>query len=234
VYVGFGAAAHEADDPLGRDRYDRSASMKVSIRQCLALNGVSVSDLDYVELYSCFPCVPKMARRVLGWPVDRPATVFGGLTFGGGPIGNYMSHAVVSMVLRLREAGRYGLLFANGGFATHNHTLVVSRLPPAEGFPREFDVQEEADRARGAIPAVVEEYEGPATIETYTVLYERDGSAKWGVIVARTADGARTLAKVPGEDAQGILFLTDGRVEPVGRRGTISRNAAAEQIWMGA
>ena len=197
VYVGFGAAAHEADDPLGRDRYDRSASMDVSIRECLALNRLSVADLDCVELYSCFPCVPKMARRVLGWPIEKPATVFGGLTFGGGPIGNYMSHAVVSMVLRLREAGRYGLLFANGGFATHNHTIVLSRVPTAGEFPQSFDFQEEADRTRGAVPPVVEEYEGPATIETYTVLFERDGSAKWGVIVARTVDGARTLAKVP-------------------------------------
>src|ERR1700729_3033532 len=29
IYVGFGAAAHEPDDPLGRDRYDRSSSMAV-------------------------------------------------------------------------------------------------------------------------------------------------------------------------------------------------------------
>ncbi len=232
VYVGMGAAAHEADDPLGRDRYDRSASMEVSIRQCLALNGLSVADMDHVELYSCFPCVPKMARRVLGWPADKPATVFGGLTFGGGPIGNYMSHAVVSMVQKLRETGRFGLLFANGGFATHNHTIVIGRVPPAAAhFPQAFSFQEEADRARGPVPRVSEDYQGPAVIETYTVLYERDGSAKWGVIVARTPDGERTLAKVRAEDGKGIAFLTDGRVEPVGSAGSIIRNEMGEQIW---
>ncbi len=232
VHVGLGAAAHEPEDPLGRDRYDRSPSMDVSIRHCLALNGLTTADLDHVELYSCFPCVPKMARRVLGWPLDKPATVFGGLTFGGGPIGNYMSHAVVSMVLRLRENGRYGLLFANGGFATHNHTIIIGRVPStAAHFPRAFDFQDEADRARGPIPHVLEDYQGPATMETYTVLYERDGSAKWGVIVARTADGARTLAKVPGRDGVGITFLTDGRVEPVGSAGFIARGEGGEQIW---
>src|ERR1700754_5047841 len=103
IHVGNGAAAHECDDPLARDRYDRSPSMQVSLRRALELNAMSIEEIDLVELYSCFPCVPKMARRILGWPVAKPASVFGGLTFGGGPIGNYMSHAVVSMVHRLRE-----------------------------------------------------------------------------------------------------------------------------------
>jgi acetyl-CoA C-acetyltransferase len=193
---------------------------------------MATTDLDHVELYSCFPCVPKMARRVLGWPVDRPATVFGGLTFGGGPIGNYMSHAVVSMVQKLRHDGRYGLLFANGGFATHNHTIIIGRDPIAAAtFPQDFHFQGEADADRGAVPALVEVYEGPATIETYTVLYQRDGSAKWGVIVAKTPDGGRTLAKVPATDSAGIAFLTDGHAEPVGRSGEIRIDADGDQIW---
>ncbi|MET0138075.1 MAG: acetyl-CoA acetyltransferase, partial [Sphingobium sp.] len=235
IYVGLGAAAHEEHDPLKRDRYDRSPSMGVSIERTLELNQVKSDDLDFVELYSCFPCVPKMARRVFDWPVEKPATVFGGLTFGGGPIGNYMSHAVVSMVLKLREKGRYGLLFANGGFATHNHSIVIGREPiGAANFPQDFNYQSVADAARGAVPPTVEDYEGPATIETYTVLYERDGSAKWGVIVARTQGGDRTLARVPASDTAGIAFLTDGAAEPVGSKGTIVRADDGDQIWQRA
>src|SRR3546814_1966644 len=69
--------------------------METAIARTLALNAMTVEDFGHVELYSCFPCVPKMARRILGWPWDRPATVFGGLTFGGCPIANYMSHAKI-------------------------------------------------------------------------------------------------------------------------------------------
>mgnify|MGYP006180102929 CR=1 FL=1 len=43
-----------------------------------------------------------------------------GYEIGGGPIGNYMSHAVVAMAGNLRAAGGNGFLFANGGFATDN------------------------------------------------------------------------------------------------------------------
>src|SRR3546814_5326581 len=87
----MGAAAREPASILKRDRYDHSVSMETAITRTLALNAMTAGDFDHVELYSCFPCVPKMARRILGWPWDRPATVFGGLTFGGGPIANYMS-----------------------------------------------------------------------------------------------------------------------------------------------
>ena len=232
VYVGRGAAAHEPDDVLRRDRYDASPGMAVSIRRTLDLNGVAADDLDFVELYSCFPCVPKMARRVLGWPVEKPATVFGGLTFGGGPIGNYMSHAVVGMVLKLREGGTRGLLFGNGGVCTHNHAIVLSRAPlPAGTLPCDFDFQAEADAARGPIPAFVEDYVGPGRIETYTVLYERDGAVKFGVIVGRTPEGARFLAKVPATDEAAIGFLTDGAAEPVGSPGEAAMGADGDVFW---
>jgi acetyl-CoA C-acetyltransferase len=191
------------------------------------------ADLDLVELYSCFPCVPKMARRVIDWPVERAASVFGGLTFGGGPVGNYMSHAVVSMVLALRQTGRHGLLFANGGLATHNHSIVLSRIPPAADiFPQSFDFQAAADALRGPAPPVREDYLGPATVETYTVLYDRAGSAQHGAIIGRAPMGARFIAKVPAADRATIHWLTSGEQEPVGMPGTAVKGADGDTWWV--
>src|SRR5690606_5683004 len=222
IYVGMGAAAKEPASILARDRYDRSVSMETSISRTLALNGMTVQDLDCVELYSCFPCVPKMARRILGWPWDRPASVFGGLTFGGGPIANYMSHAIVSMVKKLRGEGRYGFLFANGGFATDNHCIILGNEPiAAASFPQDFDYQDEAEAKRGPVPELIEDYAGPATIESYTVFYSRDGAPRAGVVVALTPEGVRTLAHVDASDAGMLAFLTDGSEEPVGTSGQI-------------
>ena len=230
IYVGMGAAAKEAGSILKRDRYDRSVSMDTSIRRTLELNQMTAGDFDFVELYSCFPCVPKMARRTLGWPANRPATVFGGLTFGGGPIANYMSHAVVSMVERLRHEGRTGFMFANGGFATDNHCIVLSNKPVvAASFPQDFDYQAEADAAREAIPPLDENYVGPASIETYTIFYGRDGAPRAGVVVARTPAGARTLAHVDVSDRAMVALLTDGAVEPVGTGGVIAMGD--RRVW---
>jgi acetyl-CoA C-acetyltransferase len=233
IYVGRGAAAHEPVDLLARAGYADSPSMSVSILRAMELNGLAAADLDHVELYSCFPCVPKMARRVLGWPLDRPASVFGGLTFGGGPVGNYMSHAVVSMVLALRRQGRCGLLFANGGLATHNHSIVLGRTAFAtDSFPQNFDFQAEADSLRGAPPLVQEDYLGPASVETYTVLYDRDGVAQRGAIIARTSSGARFIAKVPPADTGTIGWLTSGAQEPVGSAGLAVRDADGDTCWI--
>lgn len=222
IYVGQGAGANEPGDFLKRDNYTHSSSLTKSITRAMDLNGLTTADLDFAELYSCFPCVPKMARRVLGWPVEKDATVFGGLTFGGGPIANYMSHAIVCMVEKLRVSGKYGLLFANGGFATNNHTIVIGRDPEiARHFPQDFDFQAEADAERGPVPELDEAYQGPGRVETYTVHYDRDGSPRFGVIVGRTEDGGtRFLAKIPAGDTDGIDWLTSGKTDPIGTPGT--------------
>ncbi|MGH6951916.1 MAG: acetyl-CoA acetyltransferase, partial [Vitreimonas sp.] len=231
VYVGRGAHAREPGDVLARDRLDRSSSMEAALTNALAFNGLGADDLDHVELYSCFPCVPKMARRIVGWPLDRVVTVFGGLTFGGGPVGNYMSHAVAAMVDALRAGGRHGLLFGNGGFATTSHAIVLSRdaALAAHGGPSS-DVQAEADAKRGPAPVFLDDYAGPASIETYTVFYDRAGAAKHGVIVARTPDGARFLAYAPADEAT-IAFLTSGHEEPVGTEGHAARAEDGLVVW---
>ncbi|WP_298192524.1 acetyl-CoA acetyltransferase [Novosphingobium sp.] len=232
IYVGMGAAAKEDPSILRRDRYDRSSSMDTAIRRTLELNRMTGADFDHVELYSCFPCVPKMARRVLGWPLEKPATVFGGLTFGGGPIANYMSHAVVSMVERLRGGdGKTGFLFANGGYATDNHCIVISRGPIASAqFPQDFDYQAEADAARGPIPELEKDYSGPATVESYTVFHGRDGAPSAGVVIARTPEGKRTLCHIDVADAGALAFFMDGAVEPVGTAGAIAA-VGERRIW---
>lgn len=234
VYVGRGAAAREPGDVLARDRLDRSLSLEASLRGALALNGLSSDDLDLVELYSCFPVMPKLARRVIDWPADRQTTTFGGLTFGGGPVGNYMSHAIASMTEALRESGNlYGLLFGNGGFATTSHTIVLSRDPAvASQGAHDPSVQAEADAKRGPSPALLETYSGDGEIETYTVFYDRDGAAKSGVVVGRTPARERFLAYVPRENAELIAFLTDGAQEPVGVKGRVSTDAEGLNHWL--
>ena len=235
IFVGRGAAAHEPVDILARANYWESPSMTVSLRKALELNELRADELDYAELYSCFPCVPKMARRVIGWPLNRAMSVFGGLTFGGGPIGNYMSHAVVSLVLKLRKSGRCGLLFANGGLATHNHSLVLSRARfPANFFPQDFNFQAQADALRGAAPPVDEFYQGPAVLETYTVFYDRGGVPQGGAVIGRAPSGARFIARVPAEDAALIAWLTSGEQQPVGARGAAIRGADGDTRWIRA
>ena len=220
VYVGAGAAAHEDEDFLKRDSYVRSASLEATVMAALERNALAPGDIDHAELYSCFPCVPKMARRALDWPLDRPMSVYGGLTFGGGPIGNCMMHAAAQMVRKLRSGGENGLIVANGGYATHSHSLVFTRRPvPAGTFPQDYNVQGDADRRRGAAPELLEEYEGAGIIETFTIPSDRNGDPRHATVVARSPDGARFLAHVPREDKAMLAFLMAEEGQPVGSSG---------------
>lgn len=233
VYVGRGAASREPGDVLARDGFYRSLSLEASLNAALRFNGLSSAEIDHAELYSCFPVMPKLARRAIDWPLDRAMTVYGGLTFGGGPVGNYMSHAIASMTEALRVEGRHGLLFGNGGFATTSHSIVLSRDPAiaAQG-PHDPSVQQDADSWREPAPALLETHAGDASIETYTLFYDREGKAKSGVIVGRAAGGReRFLAHVRGDDSELIAFLTNGASEPVGSSGFVSTDAEGVNHW---
>jgi acetyl-CoA C-acetyltransferase len=115
-----------------------------------------------------------------------------------------------------------GLLYGNGGIVTTQHAIVLSGARPDRPFtPLTPDVQTFADQRMGASPDVIEDYTGPAEVETWTVRYDREGAASRAVIVARTATGARSLAEVPVREAPVIAMLTDGAICPIGMTGQI-------------
>lgn len=232
VYIGAGAGAHEDPDYLRRDGFDHSASLEATIAAVLEFNALDVAAIDMVELYSCFPCIPKMARRALGWPLDKPVSVYGGLTFGGGPIGNCMMHAAAAMVERLRETQGTGVIVSNGGFATHNHAIAITSTPVAAGtFPQDYSVQARADALRRPVPKLLAEYTGPGTIETYAVPYGREGHPQFAVVVARTPQGERCLAHVGAEDHGMLDFLTSGETEAVGTHGQVTADDDGINRW---
>jgi acetyl-CoA C-acetyltransferase len=235
VYVGRGVSAFEPDDYLRRDSFTGSTSMKLAFEKTLEFNGITVDDIDHVEFYSCFPCVPKMARRILGWPLEKPHSVYGGLTFGGAPVGNCMTHAGAAMVEKLRAGGpdEKGLVFANGGFATHNHVILLSRRP-GEGAdqPHDYNLHAEADAARAPIPEFLDHYEGPATLETYCMPYSRKGEPAYAAVVALTPEGKRFLAHVAPGDSETLAFLAGSEGEPVGSKGTAVKMDDGRQRWV--
>ncbi len=233
VYLWGGAAAAEPEDFLKRDRFDRSTAQAASLAQAVQIAGGEIGRFRWFELYSCFPVVPKMALESLGLdPQIHPPTVTGGLTFFGGPLNNYMSHAVAAMVRALRaEPGSLGLLYGQGGFVTKHHTLVVSTTPPPAPLDLEYSVQAEADAARGPVPELVNGYEGDAQIETYTVLYGRDGEPLHGIVVLRTPAGARTMARVTCDEAASLGLLTAADRSAVGASGHVLIDPFGKPVW---
>jgi acetyl-CoA C-acetyltransferase len=233
VHIWGGANAVEPEDYLHRDRYDHSTAQTAVLEKAVEIAGGDAHRLRHLELYSCFPVVPKMALRTLGLdPAEHAPTVAGGLTFFGGPLNNYMSHAIAAMVRTLRaNPGELGMLYGQGGYVNKHHTLVVSTAPPPAPMATEYSVQRVADAARGPTPALVEGYSGPATIETFTIRYARDGAPVDAIIIARTPDGSRLMASAPASDKATIALLTSPTHSAVGASGRVENDASGRPVW---
>jgi acetyl-CoA C-acetyltransferase len=221
IYVWGGASAEEQRDYLIRDQFFQSHPQNAVLGAVTDLVGGDGKAFDAIELYSCFPCVPKMARRTLGLGPDVQPTVTGGLTFFGAPLNTYMTHAACAMVRKLRGGANLGLLYGQGGFVTKHHALVLSRKAPDEPLAQDISVQAEADRHRGAVPEFVTEADGKGSVESFTVIYGRDNEAEHGVVMLRTSANARTLARVPAGDRQTLAHLLNMDRTPVGSTGVI-------------
>lgn len=233
VFLHAGASAQEPRDWMARPRLDESPAQEAVLRAMVGAAGAG--GLGLMELYTCFPVVPKMARRVLGLSGSAPISVTGGLTFHGAPFNSFMMHAAAAMVRRLREGddAARGLLYGQGGHLTAHHALLLGRDAAVAGaMLRPSDVNAIAAANRDPPPAVVEDSCGPARLETYTILFNPDGSVARGTAVLRMDDGARTLAMIPAEDSAtlGLLMALDAGA--VGHQGQLVPGRDGLDRWV--
>ncbi len=219
VYLHGGGDAYDLWHVRDRVEYHTSLGMTTAFREALAQAGIGPDALGPVDLYSCFPVAPQFAARILGFPTDgsRPLTVTGGLPYFGGPGNNYVMHAIVTMVERLRAyPGAFGLVSGLGWYMTKHAVGIYGATPPSRAWhrpPRET-VQAAVDATPH--PIAVERGEGPARIETYTVLHDREGAPNDAIVIARLTDGRRVFANV---DADRDLFAALEHTEMVGAPG---------------
>jgi acetyl-CoA C-acetyltransferase len=221
IFPWGGASAEEPRDYLARDQFFESHAQNAVLKAAMELVGGDGKAFNAIELYSCFPCVPKMARRTLGLGPEVEPTVTGGLTFFGAPLNTYMTHAACAMVRRLRSGANLGLLYGQGGFVTKHHALVLSRNAPTVALAQQTSVQADADRNKRAVPEFVTQASGKGGVESFTVIYGRNGEVEHGVAVLRTADNARTLARIPAGDSKTLAHLMNMDRTPVGSIGDI-------------
>jgi acetyl-CoA C-acetyltransferase len=209
IYPHAGTDAHDTSAIAERDELHRSPAIRIGGGRALELAGVGIDDVDYVDLYSCFPSAVQVAAAELGLPVDdpaRPLTVTGGLTFAGGPWSNYVMHSIATMAeLLTANPGRRGLITANGGYLTKHSFGVYSTEPPAEF--RWEDVQPAVDREPTRDGLV--EWEGVGTVEAWTTPFDREGLPEKAFLAVRTPDGSRTLALLADSAAAQVTVRED-------------------------
>ena len=215
VFPWAGADAHDHWWVSERADLHSSPAIRAAGRAALAHAGTGIDDIAHIDVYSCFPSAVQIAALELGLRLDepgRPLTVTGGLSFAGGPGNNYVTHSIATMVERLRaDPGALGLLTAVGWYLTKHSVGVYGTEPPPRPFARAHP-QAEID----ALPRRdwVAEHDGRVTIESFTVMHDRDGSPALGIVACQLPDGRRAWGNVHDPGAAKAMTLDDPCAAP--------------------
>ncbi len=222
VFPHSGADCHEHALVSERDRLDEVPAVKAGAALALDLARITLDDVDLIDLYSCFPSAVQLGARAIGLDPygDRALTLTGGLSFMGGPWNNYVMHAIATAVDGLRAGGERALVWANGGYVTKHSFGVYGDRPVADGF-RWASPQGEVDALPHRRCATGDEAAGEASIESHTVMHDRDGLPERAITTVITENGDRAWALSSASDV--ASELADG--DHVGRRVTVDGKA---------
>ena len=196
----------------------RSPGFELVFARALERLGRGLGAKDQIELYSCFPAAVRVQQRALGVDPSRRVTQTGGMTFGGGPLNNFVIQSLVKMVERLRETpGSHGLVSAVSGLITKQGVSLLGP-EPSPAFAHENVTA--AARAAQTTVVVDPEATGRARIASYTVSQSRD-AAKGVALILDFEDGRRTLRVLPDPELaeRGMREELCGRAVDVGPGG---------------
>lgn len=205
VYLHGCADASDHFYLLERVDYTSSPAIARAGREALAMAEVGIDAIRWFDLYACFPSAVQIARDMLGIGRDDPRelTVTGGLPYHGGPGNNTTMHAIATMVERVRtDRAALGLVTGNGYYLTLHSIGIYGASPDPNtraGRPWQRVPPERYQSELDALPrpAVEEAPSGPARVETYTVVYDREGRPAQGIVIGRLEHGARFVAHTP-------------------------------------
>ncbi len=187
-----------------RVNFFSSPSAGVAADQAMEQAGVSLQEIDHLDLYSCFPSATRIVRDMIGIPETdtRPLTVTGGMPYFGGPGNNYSLHAICKMVDLLRQnKERLGLVHSLSWFITKHSVGIYSGEWKKKHMNQTTPDKHKEELNKIKSPPIIEDASGNAAIETYSIFHDRYGAPESAVIIGRMDNGNRFLAKAePDKD----------------------------------
>ena len=207
VHVWGGAGAKDEADLLSRADLSTSAAMSSALHRTLDAAGVGAAELDVLDVYSCFPIVPKLATLLLDLPRSTVPSVTGGHSSFGGPLNSYTLHSVVAVAQRLRAGAGLALVHANGGFLTSQHAVLLADRAHPDGYVGD---PTPVPTSSGPVPTLVPASDGPVTVEAVTASHAKTGGPEQAFLVGRTAAGDRVATQTVQGDLASAQALSQG------------------------
>jgi acetyl-CoA C-acetyltransferase len=178
-----------------------SPAIRVMGEEAFEMAGWVIDQIDYIDLYSCFPSAVGAACAELGIATDDPRglTVTGGLPYFGGAGNAYVMCSIAQMVTCVRDnPGNKGLVTGNGWYLT-KHAMGLYSTDPIEGkWSRKDPLIYQQGIDEMDHPVLDAAPDGEGVVEGYTVVHARD-AVRMGIVIGMLDSGKRFIAHVPFE-----------------------------------
>jgi acetyl-CoA C-acetyltransferase len=228
VYIMGGADFRNINEIYRRPRLDESPAIREGSHLALEQAGLTLNDIDKFDLYSCFPSIVEITMNEIGINEEDPRdlTITGGLPFYGAPLSSYSLLAIINTFDAIRtDPSLKVMVVANGGFNTKQSIGVYGSQPPKIPWGTRNDSEIQNSILEKELPEPVEKANGKIKIDGYSIVYERTGEAKRGVVVGTLENGIRSIAIVLEPE----LLSTFETQELVGKFCTVSYDSNSDR-----
>jgi len=180
-----------------------SAGLKLASEKINEVVDENSINLDFIDLYSCFPVAVQQFENVLNLNTKISKTITGAMPFAGGPLNNYMLHATVQALLKLRNQSGNSLITGVSGMMTKQSFCLWSSEYQIPFY--HVDVTKKAQQLDKPIP-ISKAKHGNGIVIGYTVLYEGT-QPSLGVFYIEDSQGERKV--VTSQDKEIISSMRE-------------------------
>ena len=180
-----------------------SAGLKLASEKINEVIDKHSINLDLIDLYSCFPVAVQQFENVLNLNTKISKTITGAMPFAGGPLNNYMLHATVQALLKLRNQSGNSLITGVSGMMTKQSFCLWSSEYQMPFY--HVDVTKKAQQLDKPIP-ISKAKHGNGIVIGYTVLYEGT-QPSLGVFYIEDSQGERKV--VTSQDKEIISSMRE-------------------------
>jgi len=175
-----------------RAELHRCPGAELAGRAVFEASNTTPEQLDFLELYSCFPVAVESYATELGIPESMDWSFTGAMPFAGGPLNNFVLHSVGQLAEHIRrKPNSIGMVTTVSGALTKQGFAIWGSNPNPNGY-QFIDVTEkvaEVTKCRDVNP----DYEGPAKVAGYTVMYDKNEPQR-GIAVVDLPDNRGSIA----------------------------------------
>jgi len=182
-----------------------SHAAKIGSKIALEQAGFKLNEIDMFDIYSCFPSIVEIISEEIGIKKNdnRDLTITGGLPYFGGPWSNYSLHAIATVFEKIQKNPDLRIMvIANGGYNTKQSFGIYGKNPPKIPFDENNFEDLQNKILENELPEPIKKLNGIIEILAYTIIFERDGTCKYGIALGKTNENRRTLAIIKGNEKQ--------------------------------